>query len=220
MEKYGHDYFMYHVTIVIMFYLTKEMVRELMLKFVGFDAISLMAGLGMVYILNQNRQSLFFGAVTPLISGLLYIVEPIFLIIETIIIMEMLRKFNKWIADLSNIRDEDSHDLSSWDPPLTRGSILARVVVILITIACYIGTYMIVRDSKTLLGVDDKQIPIQFNHAIALLVTLQVISFFATIYKEDGILSETACVALTAAVPIFIASWSYNSLKEAKSSSR
>lgn len=74
------------------------------------------------------------------------------------------------------------------------------------------GTYLIIQESKALLG-SDGDIPVHFNHAIALLVTLQIVAFSTTIYKEGGVLSESALVALVASIPIFIAAWSYYHLK-------
>lgn len=146
-------------------------------------------------------------------------VEPVFLLIETYIVMNMVYNFNKWISKQSNIRDEEAQDLSQFDPPLTRTSLIMRVVVILITLSCYMGTYLVIQESKALLG-GDQEIPIHFNHAVALLVTLQLIAFSLTIFKEDGIISESAMVALLASVPILIASWSYYHLKLTVSETR
>lgn len=184
-----------------------------MLKLIGFDLISMPAGILLVCLLLTDKGSALLSMITPLCSTLLVIIEPLFLLLESFIIMDMVKAFNKWIANQSNVREDDSHDLSSWEPPLSRGSVVMRFVVILITIASYIATYLLVQESKTLLGISENDIPVQFNHAFSLLVTLQLISFTATIYKDDGILSESAMVVLTATVPIFIAAWSFNHLK-------
>lgn len=145
-------------------------------------------------------------------------VEPLFLIIELYLVMDMVKRFNKWMSEKANVRDEDSHDLSTWEPPLARESIVARFFVILITLLSYIGVYIIIQESKVFLGTGD-DVPIHFNQAIAALVTLQLIAFSATVYKEEGILSESALVALVASIPILIASWSYYHLKEVGSES-
>lgn len=133
--------------------------------------------------------------------------------------MNIVGSFNKWISQQSNVRDEEAQDLSQFDPPLTRTSLVMRIVVILVTVICYLCTYLIIQESKTLLGAD-QETPIHFNHAIALLVTLQLVAFSLTIYKEHGIISETAMVALAASIPIFIASWSFFYLKTTTADSR
>lgn len=219
-QTLGRDALITHAIVLILFILVCDITRETMLKLIGIDLISLPTGVALLAVLLTEKGFTFLSMITPIFSGLLVLAEPIFLFIETFIIMEMIRNFNRWISSLSNIRDENSQDLSSWEPPLTRASITVRFVVVLIAIASYIATYMIIQESKALLGHDVKEVPIQFNHAIAMLVTLQLISLSATIYKEEGILSETAIVALVASVPIFIASWSYYHLKATSISSR
>lgn len=219
-QTLGQDALLLHAVILILFILTCDITRQLMLHLIGFDLFSLPAGVLLLAMLLSDKGATLLSIIIPASGTLLVIVEPIFLILETYIIMEMLRSLNRWISHMSNIRDEDSNDLSNWEPPLTRGSIIMRFVVLLLTLASYLATYMIVQESKQLLGVDEKVFPIQFNHAIALLVTLQLISVTTTVYKENGILSESAMVCLTAAVPIFIASWSYYHMKTAQVSSR
>lgn len=123
------------------------------------------------------------------------------------------------MTNLANIRDEDSHDLSSWEPPLATGSIVARIFVILITILSYIGVYMIIQESKSLLGQADN-VPSNFSNAMNALITLQIIALTTTIYKEEGILSESAMIALLASIPILVASWSYSNLIESHTKSR
>lgn len=188
-----------------------------MLYQIGFDLISLPAGIALLAALVTDNGTLFLSYISPLFSGLLVIVEPFFLIMELYLVIDMIRTFNQWLSEKSNLRDEESHDLSTWDPPLARESIVARFFVILITILSYIGVYIIIQESKHLLTLEDN-IPVHFNHAIAALVTLQLIAFSATVYKEEGILSESALVALVAAIPILIASWSYHNLKEVDNS--
>lgn len=134
--------------------------------------------------------------------------------------MDVIRKFSKWISKRANIRDEEAHDLSTWDPPLARSSIVARFFIILITIASYAGTYYFIYKSRLYLSSTGDSHPLNFNHAIAALVTLQLISASATIYKEDGVISESALVCLAAAGPILIASWSYEQMMTKHNSSR
>jgi len=170
-------------------------------------------------MLISNKGSQFLSLVNPIFSTMLVFMEPFFLMIEVYIAIDMIKSFNKWISTHANVRDEASQDLSNWEPPLTRTSLLVRTFVVLISIFSYIATYVLIQESKFLLSVAD-QVPINFNHAFAALVTLQVIAFSATIYKDEGILSESAMVALLAAVPIFIASWSYHNLRQTSDSSR
>lgn len=150
----------------------------------------------------------------PVFGGTLAFIEPLFLLLELYVFLDIIRSFNRWLASLSQIRDEDSQDLSSWEPPLTRGSILVRGLIILLTLFSYVGVYIIVQESKQFLGLDETNVPLIFNHAIAAIVTLQLISISLTIYKEEGVLSESAMVCLLASVPIFIASLSYYHAKQ------
>lgn len=212
-QTLGRDALILQAILLIMFILACDITREMMLRLIGFDLISLPAGVLLLSLLLTDKGSSMLSIITPICSTLLVAIEPVFLFIESIIVLEMIKAFNKWMGTWSNMREDDSHDLASWEPPLSRGSIFMRFVVILITIASYISTYLLVQEAKILLNFENKDVPIQFNHAIALLVTLQLIAFTATIYKEEGILSESAMIAFTASVPIFIAAWSYNHLK-------
>lgn len=157
--------------------------------------------------------------IKPFYDIALSMVEPVFLLLEIYLVMDLIKKFNKWISTRSNIRNEDSNDLSSWEPPLATSSIVARTFVILITIFSYVGTYLIVQESKSLIG-SSESVPCNFNHAFAALITLQLIALTVTIYKEEGILSESAMIALFASVPILVASWSYSNLIESHTKSR
>lgn len=91
-----------------------------------------------------------------------------------------------------------------------------RAFVILLTLFSYVGVYVIIQESKNLLSYPNTEdnVPQTFNHAIAALVTLQLIALSMTIYKEEGILSESAMISFLAAVPIFIASLSYYHAKQ------
>jgi len=216
-QTLGREALILHAIVLILFIMTCDITRQLMLRLIGFDLISLPAGMALLAVLMSDKGASFLSFLLPLINWSLTIIEPLFIILETVIVMEITSAFNKWISRMSNIRDENSMDLSSWDPPLTRGSIVTRILVIFITIASYSGAYMIIQESKSLLssdlGLNEQDVPIQFNQAIAILVTLQVVAFSATIYKESGILSQTAMVTLVASVPIFISVWSYYHLK-------
>lgn len=212
-QTLGRDALMLQAIMLILFIVTCDMTREITLKLIGMDFFSLPAGLLMLTFLMSDRGSTLLSTITPVFGTLLVAIEPVFLLIEAAIVMEMINAFNKWMSSASNIRDDDPRDLASWEPPLSRGSMVMRFVIVLTAVACYIGTYLTIQESKSLLGFNYHDVPIQFNHAIALLVTLQLIALTATIYKEEGILSECAMVALVAAVPIFIASWSFNHLK-------
>lgn len=215
----GRDTLVSHALVLILFILTCDITRQTMLKIIGFDLISLPVGIALLAALLTDKGTLFLSFINPLFSALLVVVEPLFLMIELYLVMDMIRKFNKWMSEKSNIRDEESHDLSTWDPPLARESIVARFFVILITLISYIGVYVIIQESKSFLE-SGGDVPVHFNHAIAALVTLQLIAFSATVYKEEGILSESALVALVASVPILIASWSYYHLKEVANETR
>ena len=217
-QTLGREALLLHAVVLIIFILTCDITRGAMIKLVGFDLISLPAGIAMLAFLMSNKGASILALILPIFGWTVTITEPILILLETFIIMEMVQNFNKWISHLSNQREDDSHDLSSWEPRLSREAIMMRFAVILITICCYIGAYSIVRQSKSLLqndlGLGEQDIPVQFHYAIAALVTLQLIAFSATIYKESGILSETAMVAFTASVPIFIAAWSFYHLKK------
>lgn len=132
----------------------------------------------------------------------------------------MVKSFNTWIAKLSNIRDEDSADISNWDQPLSRGAVVARTFVIALTFSSYIASFWIIQEGRNLLELDGINTPINFSHAIAALVTLQLIALTTTIYKEEGIISESAMVTLVASVPIFIASWSFYNLSSKEAETR
>lgn len=149
-------------------------------------------------------------------------IEPLFLLLELYVFVGMIRSFNRWLTKLANVRDEESQDLSNWEPPLTRSSIIVRAFVILMTLLSYAGVFAIIQQSKSFLAqaIGEEEIPVTFNHAIAALVTLQLIAISLTIYKEDGILSESAMIALLASVPIFVASLSYYHAKQTHLSSR
>ena len=157
-----------------------------------------------------DKGASFLSIIKPLFNSTLAISEPIFLMLEVYIVMDLVKAVNRWISTQSNIRDEETQDLSSWEPPLTRTSIFIRTLVILMTIAGYIATYLMIQESKSLLGTET---PVLFNHTIAVLVSLQLIAISATIYKEEGILSESAMVALIASIPIFIAAWLFQHAK-------
>jgi hypothetical protein len=219
-QTLGQDALLLHAVLLIIFILTCDITREFTLRLIGFDLISLPAGVLFLALLLSKGGATVLSYVVPIFGTLLLAVDPIILFLESVVLLDMLRAFNRWISKLSNVRDEDSNDLSTWEPPLTRGSIVMRFVIILITVAGYLGTYMIVHEAKQLLGVDDPTVPIHFNQAISLLVTLQLIALSSTIYKEAGVLSESAMVALAASVPIFIASWSYYHMKTTTASSR
>lgn len=218
-QTLGREALLTHAVLLILFILTCDITRETMLKLIGFDLISLPAGVALIAFLMSSKGTTFLSLIVPLFGGLLTVVEPLFLLLEVYIIMDIIKNFNRWISSLANIRDENSQDLSQWEPPLTRTSIAVRFVIILITIASYMAAYMIIQESKSLLG-SEQETPIQFHHAIAMLVTLQLVCFSATIYKEEGVLSETAMVAMVASMPIFIASWSYFFLRAATADSR
>lgn len=215
----GRDTLISHALVLILFILTCDITRQTMIRIIGFDLISLPVGIALLAALITEKGTLFLSLINPLFSALIVVVEPIFLIIELCLVMDMIRKFNKWMSEKANVRDEESHDLSTWDPPLARESIVARFFVILITIVSYIGVYIVIQESKSLLELGG-DVPVQFNHAIAALVTLQLIAFSATIFKEEGILSESALAAFVASIPILIASWSYYHLKEVADESR
>lgn len=203
-----------HAIVTIIFILACDVTRELMLKIVGFDLISLPAGIGVLAALMTERGFSFLSALTPVFNSLVTVSEPVFLILESFIVLHFIRTVNRWMSDISNRRQQDSDDLSAWEPPLTTGAFFARILVVLIAIAGYIFTYEIIHQSKTLLSITDNEAELNhFNNAIAMLVTLQIISFFATLYKDEGIVSESSMVVLAASIPIFIASWYYNSLK-------
>lgn len=170
--------------------------------------------------LLTNRGTSFLQISKPIFSAAITLVEPVFLIIETALILDMVGSLNRWIANQSNARAEHNSDLSSWDSPLTRGAVLARIFVITLTFISYIGAFLLVQQSKDLLEYCSCDVPINFSHTIAALVTLQLIALTATIYKEEGIISESAMVAQVAAIPVFIASWSFHHLKVKESGSR
>lgn len=218
-QTLGRETLVTHALVLILFILTCDITRQMMLKTIGFDLLSFPLGIALLLALTTGKGATFLSLIKPIFGGLLVIVEPAFLVIEIYLFMDMLKSFNRWISTLANVRDDDSQDLSSWEPPLTRGAVIARIFIILITIFSYIGVYLIIQESKSLLGTGS-DIPVNFNHAIAALVTLQVLAFSATIYKEEGVLSESALVALLASIPIFIASWSYYHLKETSDASR
>lgn len=170
-------------------------------------------GIALLAAFLTETGTTFLSVAIPIFGAILTAIEPIFLLIEVLLVMDMLGSFNKWLAAQANARDESSNDLSTWDPPLTRGAVFVRLVIILITISSYILTYVVLLESKGWHG-QGEDVPLNFNQAIAALVTLQLIAFSTTIYKEEGVISESAMVALLASVPIFIASWSYHNLKE------
>lgn len=199
----GHQTLSAHATILTLFLLACD--------------LSLALGFALLALFLTTKGAAFLSMISPIFNLLLNVAEPMFLFIETIIVVDIVRSFNRWISRQSNIRDEDSQDLSNWEPPLTRGSLLTRISVVLLALASYVGTYFIIQEAKQWLDATGLDVPIQFNHAIAMLVTLQLVAFTATIYKEEGILSETAIIALTAAIPIFIASWSYHNMKTSSS---
>lgn len=221
-QTLGREALLLHAIVLILFILTCDITRQIMLKLIGFDLISLPAGIALLAVLMSDKGTSLLSLILPIFGWAITIIEPIFILIETVIVLEIINAFNKWISRLSNLRDDNSRDLSSWDPPLTRGSIIMRFVVILITISSYLAAYMIIQESKALLfdelKLSEQEVPIQFHYAIAMLVTLQLIAFSATIYKESGILSETAMVALAASVPIYISVWSFYHLKTATAS--
>lgn len=219
-QTLGQDALVLHAILLVVFILTCDITREFMLKLIGIDLISMPVGVLFLALLLSKGGTTVLSYIVPIFGTLLVIVEPVILLLETLIVMDILKVFNRWISKLSNVRDDDSSDLSRWEPPLTRGSIVMRFVVILITVASYLGSYMVIQEAKQLLGADDQTIPIHFHHAISLLVTLQLIALTSTIYKEAGVLSESAMVALTASVPIFIASWSFYHIQTKAASSR
>lgn len=181
---------------------------------IGFDLISLPAGLLLVFALTSTYYgNSLLSIVNPLFSGTLSIIEPMFLLLEVYLVLDMVKSLNKWIASKANNVDDDPHDLSRWEPPLARSSIAIRILIIVITIASYFAAYWIVQESRLLLKSED-HVPVQFNQAIAALVTLQLIALSTTIYKEEGVISESALVTLVASLPILIASWSYFHLSE------
>lgn len=186
---------------------------------IGFDLISFPVGIAFLATLLTKEGSIFLSLVTPLYDGALSIVEPLFLLLEIYLATDLMKKFNSWISQQSNIRNEDSHDLSSWEPPLAISSIVARAFVVLLSIFSYIGTYLVIQESRTLIGYSD-DVPCNFSHAIAALITLQLIALTVTIYKEEGIISESAMIALVASIPLLIASWSYSNLIESHLKSR
>lgn len=244
-QTLGRDALVTHSLVLIMFILTCDIVRQTMFRYVsidsyrhiskflrwqtltniispmkiGFDLISFPVGIAFLAMLLTQEGSILLSLIKPLYDGALSIVEPLFLLLEIYLAMDLIKKFNSWISQQSNIRNEDSHDLSSWEPPLAVSSILARTVVILISLFSYVGVYLIIQESKSLIGNTD-DVPCNFSHAIAALVTLQLIALTVTIYKDEGIISESAMIALAATVPILIASWSYSNLLESHSKSR
>lgn len=175
--------------------------------------MSLPVGIAVVLSFTSSFGMSLLAIIRPIFYTLLSVIEPLFLLIEIFIVMRIIHNLNSWISGKANSRDEGAHDLSSWEPPLARSSILARLFIILLTIASYACAYLVVYQSKTLLSsVDLKDQPLNFNHAIATLVTLQIIAVTITIYKDEGIISEMALVCLASSIPILIASWSYNQL--------
>lgn len=154
--------------------------------------------------------------VRPVFGSLLTTIEPLFLLLELYVFLGLIKSLNRWLSKLANVRDEGSQDLSNWEPPLTRVSLTMRAFVILLTLFSYVGVYVIIQESKNLLSYPNTEdnVPQTFNHAIAALVTLQLIALSMTIYKEEGILSESAMISFLAAVPIFIASLSYYHAKQ------
>lgn len=171
--------------------------------------------------LTTDKGTLLLSIIGPIFSTLLTLVEPLFLYIEAYMFIEMIKSFNKWISEKANVREDDIHDLSNWEPPLARTSIIARIAVIFLTILSYIAVFMVLQESRSYVNLasDNTNAPVNFQHAIAGLVTLQLIAASATIYKEEGILSESALIALLASVPIYIASWSYYHLLKENSAS-
>lgn len=212
-QTLGRETLITNAIVLILFILTCDTSRQFMLNLIGFDLISLPLGIALLLALTTENGAFFLSVIRPLFGGLLTMVEPIFLVFEAYLFIDMISSFNKWIAEKSHIRDEDS-SLASWEPPLSTISILVRIFVILMTILSYLAVYTIVQESKALLTLVGGEIPVNFNHTIAALVTLQLIAVSATIYKEEGILSESAMIALLASIPIFIASWSFYNLKD------
>lgn len=185
-----------------------------MLKLIGFDLLSLPVGLALIIMATGTESgTLILSIVTPVFSTLLSVVEPLFLFLEIYLVLDMIKSFSKWISHHANIHDTESQDLDQWEPPLTRTSITVRALVIILTILSYLGVYLVIQESKNLLNLGES-VPIQFNQAIAALVTLQLIALSATIYREEGILSQSALVCLASSLPIFIAAWSYYHLTE------
>lgn len=187
---------------------------------IGFDLISLPLGVAVIIGLLTEKGKLFLQIIQPIFNGAITLAEPLFLLVEIYLVLDMIGRFNRWIAHMSNIRDENSTDISNWDPPLTRAAIIARIVVIILTFISYLGAFLVVQEGKVLLESTGSDIPLNFNHAIAALVTLQLIALTATIYKEEGIVSESAMVSLVATIPIFVASWSFYHLRGKNSGSR
>lgn len=212
-QTLGRETLLTHAIVLILFILTCDMSRQFMLKLIGFDLISLPLGVALLLALTTEKGSLFLSLIRPVFSGTLSLVEPAFLILEAYIFMDIIGSFNRWISECSHTREEDS-SLANWEPPLATTSIIARVAIILTTILAYLGVYMILEESKVLLDLaEGSGTVINFSHTIAALITLQLIALSATIYKEEGVISESAMIALLAALPIFIACWSYNNLK-------
>lgn len=224
----GRDALLQHALVSILFILCCDITRQSALKFVGMDLISVPIGMAMLAGLTTNKGCYLLSLIQPIFSTCLVVVEPVFLVIEALIVLRLIKEFNKWLSQMANVHDEDSLDLSHWEPPLTRGSIVTRTFMIIIFLASYLCAYLVVQDAKAFLiptselnnSELNSDVPIIFSHAIAALVTLQLLAFCATMTKDEGIISESGMIVLVASLPIFLAAWSYHQLKVDATSSR
>lgn len=163
-------------------------------------------GLAVLSALNTNLGATFLSLTKPIYSTILILIKPILIMVEVYYILEILRKFNRWISKKANKREDIRNDPYTWEAPLSRGAVAARIVVVMISLISYIGTYMMIGLCQSNLYKSTGFIPAIFEQSLVVLITLQFIAMTATILKEEGIISETALICLSSTTGIFIAS--------------
>lgn len=195
--------------ILIIQILTIVFCYESRIKQIGFDFVSVPVGLAVLSGLNTKLGASILTLSKPLYNGILIAMKPTLILIEIYFVLEILRKFNRWLSKKANARDHLAHDISSWDPPLARDALCARIGVIVLMIASYIGSYLLLEKSQLTLTQFPAagSIPIIFEQAKVLLITLQALAILTTLFKDEGIISESAMICLVSSICILVASY-------------
>ncbi|KAG9509498.1 Hydroxyacid oxidase 1, partial [Fragariocoptes setiger] len=201
-----------------------DVTRNLMHQLIGLDCLSQMAGLSLLVALLTHDGRWFLDLLQPGYNSALFLSEPIFSLLEIVILMELVTSFGRWLSHKANEVSDDSESSITWtdlnEDNYTRSARIYRVLIIMLSIACYIITFFIFKQTYTLLPANGP--PVMFTHALIGFTTFHTLAIVVTLFKDNGIITNPAFTAIVASGPIYLAAWFYHDrhiLEEQKRSS-
>lgn len=160
-QTFGSETLLTHALISILYIVVTDLSRQFMLKTLGFDIVSFPLGVAFLIGLLSEPGSQFMSLATPIFNSLIWLAEPVFLVVEVCIVIDITKRLNQWLGEKANKLEENSRDLFS-ERELTSGAFVWRAVIIILTLASYRASFLIIQEAKALVSQHDNP-PLEFN---------------------------------------------------------